>query len=42
MLSLIIGFGIASAPDGTQQKIADKSVRTGGRDATSAYSWISF
>ncbi|WP_244099523.1 hypothetical protein [Burkholderia pyrrocinia] len=38
MLSLNIGFGIAAAPDGTQQKIANKGVHTGGRNATSAYS----
>ncbi|WP_230961855.1 hypothetical protein [Burkholderia anthina] len=42
MLSLFIdfgfGMGIAAALDGTQQKIADKSVLPGNRDALSVYS----
>ncbi|WP_321788149.1 hypothetical protein [Burkholderia pyrrocinia] len=44
MLSLVFdfGIGIASTPDGTQQKITDKSVPAGGRNATSAYSWMNF
>ncbi|WP_277625550.1 hypothetical protein [Burkholderia stabilis] len=42
MLSLVIGFGIgiAAAPNGRQQKIADKSIHSGGRDATSVDSWM--
>ncbi|WP_175821926.1 MULTISPECIES: hypothetical protein [unclassified Burkholderia] len=44
MLSLFIdfgfGIGMAAAADGTQQKIADKSVRSGNRDALSVYSWM--
>ncbi|WP_322087394.1 hypothetical protein [Burkholderia sp. BCC1999] len=46
MLSLVFGFGfgigIAAAPDGAQQKITDKSVRPGNRDATSVYSRMVF
>jgi len=44
MLSLVIGFGIgiSAAPGGQQQKIADKIIRPGGRNATSAYSWMNF
>ncbi|WP_282508764.1 hypothetical protein [Burkholderia cepacia] len=46
MLSLVFGFGfgigIAAAPDGAQQKITDKSVRPGNRDATSVYSRMGF
>ncbi|WP_226800331.1 hypothetical protein [Burkholderia sp. Z1] len=42
MLSLDFGFafdiGIAVVPDGIQQRITDKSVPAGGRDATSVYS----
>ncbi|WP_256979760.1 hypothetical protein [Burkholderia sp. AU16741] len=42
MLSLFIdfgfGIGIAAAANGTQQKIADKSVLPGNRDALSVYS----
>ncbi|WP_287758312.1 hypothetical protein, partial [Burkholderia sp.] len=32
------GMGIATATHGTQQKITDKSIRPGGRRATSVYS----
>ncbi|WP_174430344.1 hypothetical protein [Burkholderia metallica] len=46
MLSLVIdfglGIGIAAVPHGTQQKITDKSVRSGNRDAMSVYSWMNF
>ncbi|RQS19514.1 hypothetical protein DIE03_34660 [Burkholderia sp. Bp8992] len=44
MLSLVFGFdmGMAAAPNGAQQKIADKSVRPGSRDATSVYSRMNF
>ncbi|WP_244137698.1 hypothetical protein [Burkholderia sp. BCC1644] len=46
MLSLVFGFGfdigIAAVPDRAQQKITDKSVRPGSRDATSVYSWMDF
>ncbi|MET1477521.1 MULTISPECIES: hypothetical protein [Burkholderia] len=42
MLSLFIdfgfGIGIAAATAGTRQKIADKSVLPGNRDALSVYS----
>ncbi|MCA8490831.1 hypothetical protein [Burkholderia arboris] len=42
MLSLVFGFGfgigIATATHGTQQKITDKSIRPGGRSATSVNS----
>jgi hypothetical protein len=31
-------MGIATATHGTQQKITDKSIRPGGRRATSVYS----
>ncbi|WJN74848.1 hypothetical protein OH687_31525 [Burkholderia anthina] len=34
----VFGMGIAAALDGTQQKIADKSVLPGNRDALSVYS----
>jgi len=44
MLSLFIdfgfGIGMATAPHGAQQKIADKGVRPGIRDAMSVYSWM--
>ncbi|WP_236655047.1 hypothetical protein [Burkholderia pyrrocinia] len=42
MFPPVIGFGIgiAVAPNNRRQKITDKSVRAGGRDATSAYSWM--
>ncbi|RQV07921.1 hypothetical protein DF047_15630 [Burkholderia cenocepacia] len=46
MLSLVIdfgfGIGIAATPTDARQKITDKSVRPGNRDAMSAYSWMIF
>ncbi|MBR8208685.1 hypothetical protein KDW61_08440 [Burkholderia cenocepacia] len=46
MLSLVIdfgfGIGIAATPADARQKITDKSVRSGNRDATSVYSWMNF
>ncbi|WP_233629372.1 hypothetical protein [Burkholderia cenocepacia] len=46
MLSLVIdfgfGIGIAATPTDARQKITDKSVRSGNRDAMSVYSWMNF
>ncbi|MFJ1208410.1 MULTISPECIES: hypothetical protein [Burkholderia cepacia complex] len=42
MLFLVFGFGIAPTPEGMQQKITDKSVPAGSRNATSAYSRTNF
>jgi len=39
MLSLVIGIGITVKSNGRQQKIADKNIRSGCRDATSVNSW---
>ncbi|MBR7980795.1 MULTISPECIES: hypothetical protein [Burkholderia cepacia complex] len=46
MLSLVIdfgfGIGIAATPGDARQKITDKSIRSGNRDAMSVDSWMNF